>query len=213
MNGPDPRVLRPRDFAPSLVFLAPLAEGRARVEVGRFSYYNDPTAPEAFFDRNLLYHFEFGHSWLRIGPFCALAAGTQILMDGANHAMGGFSTYPFDIFHDDWRQGTSSFDANPAEARDTVIGPDVWVGHGATLLPGAQIGAGAIIGAMSVVGGEVAPYTVVAGNPARPVRVRFAPAEVERLLTLAWWDWPVDKITRNLGAIRGGDLDALEALA
>ncbi|MEJ6395565.1 CatB-related O-acetyltransferase [Gymnodinialimonas sp. 2305UL16-5] len=207
--GPDPDQLHPLGFTDQVAFLAPIAKGRDRVEVGRFTYYDDPAGPEHFFDRNVLYHFEFSPSKLIIGPFCALATGTTIIMDGANHAMSGHSTFPFDIFSDDWKQGVSSADVNAEGRGDTVIGPDVWIGNGAVLMPGVNIGAGAIIGARAVVSGDVAPYTIAAGNPARPVRQRFDDATVAALLDIAWWDWPVEKITRNLNAIRGADLAAL----
>ena len=94
---------------------------------------------------------------------------------------------------------------------DTVIGADVWIGHQAVLMPGVQIGPGAIIAAHSVVTRDVAPYTIVAGNPAREVKRRFDPATIDRLLDIAWWDWPAERITRNLDAIRGADIAALEA--
>ena len=131
-------------------------------------------------------------------------------MDGANHAMDGFSTYPFDIFHSDWQQGFSSLDPHGQRRGDTVIGADVWIGTHAMVLPSVTIGPGAIIGAGAVVAQDVPPYAIAAGNPARVVRSRFDPSTVDRLLALSWWDWPVERITRNLAHIRGGDLDALE---
>ncbi|MEM8956292.1 MAG: CatB-related O-acetyltransferase [Pseudomonadota bacterium] len=211
--GPDPTVLHPIPAAPSLVWLAPLAKGRARIEVGAYSYYDDADAPERFFERNLRYHFDFGTSWLRIGPFCAIASGVQILMDGANHAMDGLSTYPFDIFHADWQQGFSSLDPHGQRRGDTAIGADVWIGTDAMILPCATIGPGAIIGAGAVVGGEIPPYAIAAGNPARVVRFRFPEETIARLLAIAWWDWPVEKLTTHLNLIRSGDLDGLERVA
>ena len=211
MTVPDPDRLHPLDATDQVVFLAPLAKGRRGVEVGRFTYYDDPDGAERFFDRNVLYHYDFSPSRLRIGPFCALATDVRFVMDGANHTMGGFSTFPFDIFGADWRQGFSSKDVNADARGDIVVGPDVWIGYDATILPGVTIGAGAIVAAKSVVSRDVAPYAVVAGNPAREVRRRFDDDAVSRLLAIAWWDWPLDKITRNLRHVRGADLAALEA--
>jgi hypothetical protein len=74
------------------------------------------------------------------------------------------------------------------------------------VMPGVKIGSGAIAAARSVVTQNVPPYAIVAGNPARVVRTRYDAATVARLLALAWWDWPVDRISRNLEAIRGADL-------
>ena len=94
-----------------------------------------------------------------------------------------------------------------------MVRADVWIGTEAVILPGITIGAGAIVAARSVVSRDVPPYTSVSGNPARTVRTRFEDDVVERLLALAWWDWPVEKISRNLNAIRGADIAALEAAA
>jgi virginiamycin A acetyltransferase len=211
VTGPDPRVLHPLPDHPRVVFLKPLADGRPNVSVGRHSYYDDPDEPERFFERNVLHHYDFLGDRLEIGPFCAIAAGVRIFMNGANHALRGFSTYPFDVFGGAW---AAQFDPAryASEIRgDTVIGPDVWIGHEALILPGARIGAGAVIGARAVVSGAVPPYAIVAGNPARVVRRRF-PAEVVRaLLDIAWWDWPPARIARGFGAIRGADLAALRA--
>jgi len=211
--GPDPAILRPLPQAPSVVFLAPLAKGRNNVAAGRFSYYDDPEDPESFFDQNVRYHFEFVGDRLEIGDFCAIATGAQFIMNGATHALGGFSTFPFNIFGGGWEDGFDPDSWSRENKGDTVVGPDVWIGAEAVILPGVKIGAGAIIAARSVVSRDVPPFSVVAGNPAQIVRTRFEECVVERLLHLAWWDWPVDKISRNLSAIRGAAIDALEAAA
>lgn len=210
--GPDPETLLP--MAPTYggtVFLKPLAEGRANVSAGRFSYYDDQDETRDFFDRNVLYHYEFTGDRLIIGDFCALAYGVQIFMNGGTHAMGGFSTYPFNIFGHGWEDGFDPTTWAVENKGDTVIGPDVWIGRGAVLMPGVQIGAGAIIAAQSVVTRDVPPYAMVGGNPARTLRHRFDAETVERLLQIAWWDWPIARISANLNAIRGADLAALES--
>jgi virginiamycin A acetyltransferase len=101
----------------------------------------------------------------------------------------------------------------PGPGPDTVVGHDVWIGSGATILPGARIGSGAIIGAGAVVSGDVPPYAIVAGNPARVIRQRFGAETVARILALAWWDWPIAHILGKEAAICGGDIAALEAAA
>lgn len=213
MTGPDPRALTPLPGHPRVKFLRPLAEGRANVEVGDFAYYDDPEDRSAFFDENVLHHYDFVGDRLTIGRFAAIAAGVRILMNGGAHATGGFSTYPFNIFGRGWERG---FDPATWEAEtrgDTVIGPDVWIGTEAMILPGVTIGAGAIVAARAVVSRDVPPYAVVAGNPAEVARTRFDPATVAALLELAWWDWPAERLAAGLDAVRGADLAALRRAA
>jgi virginiamycin A acetyltransferase len=89
--------------------------------------------------------------------------------------------------------------------RGSVIGNDIWIGYQALVLPGVTIGHGAVVAAASVVVGDVDPYTVVAGNPARVVRRRFDDENVTRLLRAAWWDWPVDLVTQQARVIMAGE--------
>ena len=77
-------------------------------------------------------------------------------------------------------------------------------------MPGVTIGDGAIVASAAVVTRDVPPYAIVGGNPAAVIRSRFEPAVVERLLAVAWWNWDPDKVTRNVRAICGADVTALE---
>jgi virginiamycin A acetyltransferase len=129
-------------------------------------------------------------------------------MNGANHKVSGFSTYPFQIFGRGWEVVMPGPGELPYKG-DTVVGNDVWVGYDALVMPGVRIGDGAIVAARSVVTRDVPPYAVVGGNPAGVVRQRFTDEVVAELLAIRWWDWPAEKVTRNLKAIVGADLDAL----
>jgi len=80
-------------------------------------------------------------------------------------------------------------------------------------MPGVEIGIGAIVASRAVVGSDVAPYTIVGGNPARPAKQRFDPGTVVVVESLAWWDWPVETIARHLDLIVSGDVAALRAVA
>ena len=212
MHGPSPDTLHPFNGEPHTVYLKNVIT-RPTIEVGDFTYYNDENHAAEFESRNVRYHFDFVGDRLKIGKFCALAQGTTFIMSGANHAMTGFSTYPFNIFHNGWEQGFDPATIFDHLKGDTIVGHDVWFGTNATVMPGVTICSGAIIGAHAVVASDVPPYAVVVGNPARVVKLRFDEATIERLLEIAWWDWPAETISRNLDAIRGADIEALEAVA
>lgn len=211
-TAPDPTTLHPVPGHRRVVFLKPLVD-RPNVSIGDYTYYDDPRAPERFLDDCVLHHHDFLGDRLVIGRFTAIASGVRFVMNGANHAMTGLSTYPFGIFGCGWEKG---FDVETIRAGlrgDTVVGNDVWIGTEAMILPGVTIGDGAIVGARAVVAADVPPYAVVVGNPARVVRRRFSPEDVERLLAIAWWTWPIEAISAHLDAIRGADLAALERAA
>jgi virginiamycin A acetyltransferase len=212
MHGPNPDIKHPIFMHPRVGFLKPLVD-KPNIEIGDFTYYDSPNGPDKFAERCVLHHYEFIGDKLIIGKFCAIAEGARFIMNGANHALSGFSTYPFNIFGHGWEEG---FDVRSLEREmrgDTVIANDVWIGMDAVIMPGVSIGSGAIVAAKAVVTHDVPPYAVVAGNAATVVKMRFDARTVKRLLEIAWWDWPADKITRNLNAIRGSDLSALEAAA
>ncbi|MEO9339212.1 CatB-related O-acetyltransferase [Mesorhizobium sp. SB112] len=209
MHGPSPQTKHPTLFK-RVGFLKPLVNA-PNVEIGDFTYYDDPDGPDRFVEKCVLHHYTFIGDKLVIGKFCAIAEGAKFVMNGANHTLAGFSTFPFNIFGQGWEKG---FDPEvwKSELRgDTVVGNDVWIGMESVILPGVTIGHGSIVAARAVVSRDVPPYSIAAGNPATPVKMRFDEKTVERLLAVAWWDWPVDKITRNLEAIRGADIDRLEA--
>lgn len=170
--------------------------------VGDYTYYHDYNHPENFENKNVR------NCWyckLIIGKFCQIAVDTIFIMDNSNHQMNGFSTYPFFIF-EPWKGYEPEF---PLKG-DTIVGNDVWFGTNAVIMPGVKIGDGAIIGAYSVVTKDVAPYSIVAGNPAGLVRKRFSDEVIDKLLNIRWWDWSYDKITRNIKAVAGADIEKLE---
>ena len=108
-------------------------------------------------------------------------------MNGGNHSLDGFSTYPFQAVQ--WPLPTHI--STGFVKGDALIGTDAWRGNSATVLPGICAEDGAIVGANSVVTKDVAPYSIVAGNPAREIRKRFDERAVHFLLELKWWDWEV----------------------
>lgn len=209
MSGPNPGIKHPIPMHPRVGFLNALVN-RPNIEIGDYTYYDDPDGPDKFVERCVLHHYDFIGDRLVIGKFCAIAEGAQFIMNGANHAMSGFSTYPFNIFGHGWEKGFDPSTWTREMRGDTMVGHDVWIGMKSVILPGITIGHGSVIAAKAVVSHDVPPFAIVAGNPAKVVTMRFDRKTVERLLAAAWWDWPVDKITRNLDAIRGADIDRLE---
>jgi virginiamycin A acetyltransferase len=208
-SAPDPTAVHPVTGQERVVFLRPLIEA-TNIEVGDYTYYDHPERAREFERDAVLY--AFGPERLVIGRYCAIAAGVRFLMGGANHADQGPSTYPFGIFGAGWADTMDLVMGAPGRG-DTVVGHDVWLGYGALVLPGVTIGHGAVVAAASVVSADVPPYAVVAGNPARVVRRRYDDADVERLLRAAWWDWPVEHVTRHARAIMSGTPAELEAIA
>ena len=212
MDGPNPAIKHPMPMHTRVGFLKPLIDAD-NIEIGDFTYYDNPDGPDRFVEECVLHHYPFIGDRLIIGKFCAIAEGARFIMNGANHAMSGFSTYPFNIFGHGWEKGFDP-DTWTREFRgDTVVGNDVWIGMEAIILPGIKIGDGSIVAARSVVSHDVPPYSIVAGNPGKVVKARFDAGTTRRLMAIAWWNWPVDKITRNLNAIRGSDIAELEAAA
>ncbi|OVZ89740.1 chloramphenicol acetyltransferase [Yersinia frederiksenii] len=206
MYGPDPSNTHPMKGFPQVCFIKNTVTN-PNIIVGDFTYYDDPENSENF-ERNVLYHFPFIGDKLIIGKFCAIAKGVQFIMNGANHKLSGFSTYPFYIFGNGWEKAAPQAGDLPYKG-DTIIGNDVWIGYQALIMPGVKIGNGAIISSRSVVTSDVPAYAVVGGNPAKVIKKRFTDETIASLEKLAWWDWPVEKITQNLTAIMSSNLEAL----
>lgn len=209
-KGPSPDSKHPMDGFPQVCYIKNTVSS-PNIIVGDYSYYDDPDDSENF-ERNVLYHYPFIGDKLIIGKFCAIARGVQFIMNGANHKMNGISTYPFWIFGHGWESTLPDMQELPYKG-DTVIGNDVWIGYGTLIMPGVHIGNGAIIAARSVVTADVPAYTIAGGNPAKPIKTRFAPDRVVRLQALAWWEWPIELISQHLPLIISGDVEALVAVA
>jgi virginiamycin A acetyltransferase len=163
--------------------------------VGDYTYYDD-FEDVANFERNVKYHFNFIGDQLIIGKFCMIASDVTFIMNGGNHLTEATTAYPFAIFGGAWKNAMQG--KNYPSKGNTIIGNDVWIGYGATIMPGVHIGDGAIIATKAVVTNHVAPYTIVGGNPAKPIKKRFSKETIAKLLALQWWHWDIEKITQNL---------------
>lgn len=166
-----------------------------KVEVGDFTYGN-PKVKEWGEDTKLI-----------IGKFCSISSDVVILL-GGNHRVDWITTYPFPVLTHEWPTA-SNIKGHPATKGDVIIGNDVWIGYGATILSGIVIGDGAAIGARSVVAKNVEPYSIVAGNPAREIKKRFNDETIKKLLDLKWWNWELDKIKENINILCGNNLNSL----
>ncbi|MDR1476607.1 MAG: CatB-related O-acetyltransferase [Rickettsiales bacterium] len=202
-KNPDPNIIFPVPGIDSVVYVKPTIKNK-NIIVGDFTYFSGTD-----FEKRVTHHYDFYGDKLIVGKFCQIGKGVEFIMNGANHKMDCASTFPFYIF-EDWGEEVPPVESMPLKG-DTVIGNDVWIGQNAVILPGVHIGDGAIIGLNSVVGSNIEPYTVVAGNPAKPLRKRFDDRTIELLLELKWWDKPVEKIKELIPLLHGCDLDGLRS--
>jgi virginiamycin A acetyltransferase len=206
-NIPSPHQVYPLPGYNRLCFLKNIVKN-PNIMIGDYTYYDDFENPENF-EKNVLYHFDFIGDKLIIGKFCAIASDVRFIMNGGNHDIDCFASYPFYIFGQAWQKVTPT---STQVKGDTMIGNDVWLGYAATILPGVKIGDGAVVGAKAVVTKDVAPYTIVGGNPAKPIRQRFSDEVVAILLNLKWWNWPIEKVTEHLDILCSGDGERLQKL-
>ena len=206
MYGANPDEKHPMPGFPQICFIKNTVYN-PKIIIGDYTYYDDPEDSENF-ERNVLYHYPFSKDRLTIGKFCALARGVKFIMNGANHQLSGFSSYPFYIFGNGWEKVTPQDNELPFKG-DTVVGNDVWIGYESIIMPGVTIGDGAIVAAKSVVVKDVPAYSVVGGNPAQVIKRRFSQDIVEQLFKISWWNWKIEKITANLSKIVAADINAL----
>ena len=184
--NPNPNKIFPNRKIKTITNVKPAIKNK-NIIVGDFTYFANTD-----FEKHVTHHYDFIGDKLIIGKFCQIAAGVNFVMNGANHQMNAVTTFPFYIF-EGWKQKVPPLNKMPLKG-DTIIGNDVWIGQNVTILPGVHIGDGAIIGLNSVVGSDVAPYTIVAGNPAKVIRKRFDNQLIKLLLKLKWWDKSIKEI-------------------
>ncbi len=143
-----------------------------------------------------------GQANLKIGAFCSIAPGVQILL-GDEHNTDWITTYPFSAM---WKTA-QTLKGHPKTKGDVIIGNDVWLGLDVFITSGVTIGDGAVIGAKSVVVKDIPPYAIAAGNPARVIKYRFDDITIQRLLKLRWWDWDDSTIEKHLPQMLNNDVE------
>ena len=198
---PNPDVIHPIAGYDKEIYVKPTIKNPSII-VGDFTYIADSD-----FESHVTHFYPWSRDNLIIGKFCQIAAGVEFVMNDANHKMNAVTTFPFYTF-EGWEMNIP----DPSEMTfkgNTVIGNDVWIGQNAVILPGVHVCDGAIIGANSVVGSDVAPYTIVIGNPAKVLRKRFDDELVDLLLQLKWWDRSIEEINTLIPILTSSDLDTV----
>ncbi|MDA0108437.1 CatB-related O-acetyltransferase [Vibrio sp. La 4.2.2] len=187
------------------------------IQVGDYSYYSGFYHGKSFEDIAVRYLLgdkptrEFWESGaytdidkLIIGKFCSFASGATFMLAGnQGHRLDWISTFPFsqETFGTDVKDGFQ-------KAGDTVIGNDVWIGSEAMIMPGVKIGDGAVIGARSVITKDVEPYAIVVGHNT-VIKKRFSEDQINKLLEMQWWNWPLDTLKQVMSVMCSPDIDAL----
>lgn len=203
MMGPNKDEKFPLKSYHKLCFLKNIVKN-PNIIIGDYTYYDDFENVENF-EKNVKYHFDFIGDRLIIGKFCMIASDVKFIMNGANHLTNAISAYPFAIFGNGW-ENAMEHQSYPNKG-DIHIGNDVWIGYNATIMAGVHIGHGAIIAANATVVKNVEPYSIVGGNPAQEIKKRFPAATISKLLALEWWNWDIEKITKNIQNLTQNNID------
>lgn len=177
--------------------------------VGRYSYYSGYYHGHSFDDCARYLRPDLADvDKLIIGSFCSIGTGACFMMAGnQGHRNDWVSSFPFFYMSEEPAFAGARDAFRPAG--DTVVGSDVWIGAEAMIMPGIRIGHGAVIGSRALVTRDVEPYSIVGGNPARPIRTRFTEADIVMLLEMAWWDWPLEQIRDGMDLFCSNDIAGL----
>ena len=138
---------------------------------------------------------------LTVGNYTSIASGAKVLL-GGEHRLDWVTTFPFSVLWETAR----GHQGHPRSKGDVRIGSDVWIGAEALIMSGVTIADGAVVGAGAVVTRNVAPYAVVAGNPAKQIKLRFDQVHIRRLLALEWWSWDEARIRKAIPDLLSSDI-------
>ncbi len=181
------------------------------IVAGNHSYYSgyyhghsfDDCARYLFPDRNDV-------DKLIIGSYCSIGSGVSFIMAGnQGHRHDWISSFPFHYMPE--VETFSGANDGFANAGDTLVGNDVWIGSEAMVMPGITIGDGAVIGSRALVTKNVEPYAIIGGNPARVIKKRFSDSQIEMLLEMSWWNWDNVRLSAAIPILCSGNVALLYA--
>jgi acetyltransferase-like isoleucine patch superfamily enzyme len=165
------------------------------MNIGKYTYGNDNIKVKNWGHNNVI----------SIGNFCSIAENVTIFL-GGNHRVDWVTTFPFGhLFTNEFNNFNGS--GCPKSNGNVIIGNDVWIGTGATIMSGVTIGDGAVIAANSHVVKNVEPYSIVGGNPAELIRLRFTTDQINKLLEIKWWFWDNEKINKYVSLLCDANID------
>jgi acetyltransferase-like isoleucine patch superfamily enzyme len=145
-------------------------------------------------DPNIIWG-EYHGGKVTTGAFCSIDSTSTFIL-GGNHSIDWVTTFPFMCLPAEFPSLSHLPDCASTKG-DVTIGNDVWIGRNAVVMSGVNIADGCVLGACSVLAKDLPPYSIAVGNPARVVKKRFDEEQIESLMAIKWWDWPLDKIIDN----------------
>lgn len=178
---------------------------------GKYSYYSGYYHGHSFDDcARYLFPDRDNVDKLIIGSYCSIGSGATFIMAGnQGHRHDWISSFPF-FYMEEVEAFKGALDGYSG-AKNTVIGNDVWIGSEAMIMPGVTIGDGAVIGSRSLVTKDVEPYTIIGGNPSKPIKKRFEEDEIKKLLEMRWWEWDERYLFDAIPILCSNNIDLLYA--
>lgn len=179
---------------------------------GKYSYYSGYYHGHSFDDcARYLFPDRDNVDKLIIGSYCSIGSGAIFIMAGnQGHRHDWISSFPFFYMMTEVETFKGALDGFSG-AGNTIIGNDVWIGSEAMIMPGITIGDGAVIGSRSLVTKDVEPYTIIGGNPSKPIKKRFEEDEIKKLLEMKWWEWDERYLFDAIPVLCSNNIDLLYA--
>jgi virginiamycin A acetyltransferase len=166
------------------------------MKVGKYTY-----------GENNIKHLPLKSGQITIGSFCSISVNIKIYTGKGTHRKEFISTYPFGAINQHIFNKQTISDLLLNDPGDVIIGDDVWIGQNVTIMPGVTIGSGSIIANNSHVIKSCHPYSIIGGNPAKLIKLRFTDDQIKKLLEIKWWDWDDAKINNNTHLITSDNID------